>query len=140
MTMSVTIDDLVPALLAAWNDHDVERVAAFYAPDYYGVDIAEASPQKGPDGIRDSMTRYVGAFPDLHFSGIEIVIQDSRVAVRWTAHGTHQGALMNIPPSGRKISVYGTSFLTLGDGKIKQGMCVWDVAGLLRSIGLLPEL
>jgi len=26
------------------------------------------------------------------------------------------------------------------DGKIKRALRIWDVAGMLRSIGLLPEL
>jgi hypothetical protein len=47
---------------------------------------------------------------------------------------------MNIPPTGRNVEVLGTSVLTVGDGKIARGLYIWDVAGLLRSIGLLPEL
>jgi hypothetical protein len=30
--------------------------------------------------------------------------------------------------------------LTLEDGKIKKALYIWDVAGILRGIGLLPEL
>jgi len=47
---------------------------------------------------------------------------------------------MNIPPTGRAVAVRGTSVLTVEDGKIKRAFRIWDVAGLLRSIGLLPEL
>jgi hypothetical protein len=47
---------------------------------------------------------------------------------------------MRIPPTGRSIAVRGTSVLTVESGKIIRGLYVWDVAGLLRSIGLLPEL
>ena len=34
----------------------------------------------------------------------------------------------------------GVSALTLRDGKVIRGLYIWDVAGLLRNIGLLPEL
>ena len=86
------------------------------------------------------MERYLRAFPDLRFVEEEIVVQDNRAVLVWTAHGTHGGKLMRIPPTGRKIAVRGTSVLTVEDGKVTRGLYVWDVAGLLRTIGLLPEL
>jgi steroid delta-isomerase-like uncharacterized protein len=131
---------LVTELLEAWNAHDVQRVAQFYAPDFEGVDVAQASPQRGPEAIRRSITNYFQAFPDLRFMADVIIIQDEQVALAWTAHGTHRGKLMNIPPTGRPIRVQGVSLLTILDGKIKKASYIWDVAGLLRSIGLLPEL
>lgn len=138
--MDGTIERLTHTLIEAWNNHDVEQVAALCDPEYHGLDVAEAQPLHGPDGVRQSMMRYLEAFPDLRFTGIDVVIQDSRIAVRWTANGTHRGPLMNIPASGYKFSVSGTSFYTLGDGRFTHGICVWDVAGLLRAIGLLPRL
>ena len=63
-----------------------------------------------------------------------------RVVVVWTARGTHLGALMNIPASGRMVTVRGVSAFRLRDGQITQAEYIWDVAGMLRDIGLLPEL
>jgi steroid delta-isomerase-like uncharacterized protein len=137
--MSETIQ-VVKNLFAAWNNHDLEGVAACYAPEYQGVNVAEASPQRGPAGVRRSMSLYLSAFPDLQFDEIETVCQDGRVAVNWGFRGTHLGTVLNIPPTGRQVQVCGACFFTLADGKIKRAMIVWDVAGLLRSIGLLPEL
>jgi hypothetical protein len=54
--------------------------------------------------------------------------------------GTHEGKVMNIPPSERPIELWGTSFFTVNNGQITYSLHIWDVAGLLRSIGLLPEL
>jgi hypothetical protein len=47
---------------------------------------------------------------------------------------------MRIPPTGCDIAVRGISVLTVENGKVTRGLYIWDVAGLLRSIGLLPEL
>lgn len=47
---------------------------------------------------------------------------------------------MHIPPTDRTIEVLGTTFLTIAHGKITREMHIWDVAGLLRDIGLLPDL
>ncbi len=138
--MNEPTNQIVDDLLAAWNKHDVEKVTSLYAADYRGTDVGEASLQQGPQGLRASMERYLQAFPDLWFTQIEMIAHEERAAVRWMAHGTHQGWLMNIPPTGKSVEVAGVWFLTLCDGKIRQGTSVWDVAGLLRAIGLLPEL
>ena len=76
------------------------------------------------------------AFPDLTFVEDERIIQDNRVAMVWTAHGTHLGRLMNIPPTRHQITAHGTSILRLENGKVCRARYIWDVAGILRSIGL----
>ena len=131
---------MVRDLLEAWNAHDVGRTQAFYAPDYEGMDVAQAGPQRGLQCVSRNMERYLQAFPDLRFAERDVIVQGNRAVLVWEAYGTHRGRLMNIPPTGHRISVQGTSVLTVEDGKIVRGLYVWDVAGLLRSIGLLPEL
>ena len=134
------IGQLVEDLLDAWNAHDIRRITTFYGPQYEGVDVGEAEPQRGPRAISQAVDRYLRAFPDLRFVGEDVVVQGDRAVVVWTAHGTHGGKLMHIPPTGRKIAVRGISVLTIENGKITRGLYVWDAAGLLRAIGLLPEL
>src|SRR3990172_559389 len=131
---------LIRELLEAWNAHDVDRAAALYAPDYQGVDVGEAMPQQGPDGLRRSLGRYLQAFPDLYFILDETVVQGDRIVLAWTARGTHQGPLLNIPPTGRAVVLHGVSLLTVAKGKVARASYIWDVAGLLRGLGLLPQL
>ena len=131
---------LIAELLEAWNAHDVEGVAALHAPDYEGVDVGEATPQHGPEGIRQSLARYLLAFPDLHLTIEEPVAAGDRVVLTWTARGTHRGTLMHIPATGRGVVVRGVSLLTISGGRVTRGLYIWDVAGLLRSLGLLPDL
>lgn len=127
-------------LVEAWNSRDVRRIEGLYAPEYEGVDVGRAEPYRGPQGAARHMTSYLGAFPDLRFTQDETVVQGDRIALFWTARGTHEGRLMNIPPTHRKIAVRGTSLLTVENEKVTRGLYVWDAAGLLRSIGLLPDL
>ncbi len=131
---------LLNDLLTAWNAHDVERVVACYALDYEGIDVSQAVPQVGIAGIRLTAELYMQAFPDLCFTTVQQVVEGNQVSWAWRSLGTHLGTLMNIPPTGRIVSVYGVSLLTLHNDKVQRGLYVWDVAGLLREIGLLPEL
>jgi steroid delta-isomerase-like uncharacterized protein len=138
--MNHTIATLVDELLDAWNNHDPDRVAAFCCPEYEGMDVSEAGMQYGPEAMRNTARRYLTAFPDLHFTGQGVVAEGDEIVLSWTAQGTHRGPLMNIPPTGRAIDLRGVSMLTLRNGKVARAFYMWDVAGMLRSIGLLPEL
>lgn len=131
---------LMEELVQAYNLHDLDRAASLCAPDYEGIDVGRAEPHRGPDGMRAALADYLQAFPDLQISLDETISDHGRVAQVWTASGTHRGLWMNIPATGRRVNIHGVSILTLADGKVQRGFYIWDVAGLLRSIGLLPEL
>jgi steroid delta-isomerase-like uncharacterized protein len=133
-------EQLIVDLIAAWNTHDLDQATAFFAADYEGSDVAQAEPQHGRTGIRQALARYFEALPDVRFTLDDLVVAGERAVVIWTAHGTHLGALMSIPPSRRRVMVRGVSTFTLRDGQIAKAEYIWDVAGLLREIGLLPEL
>jgi steroid delta-isomerase-like uncharacterized protein len=138
--MAKTNRQLVTDVVAAWNDHNLERLAGLYAPDYEGVDVGQANPQHGPEEARRSMAGYLLAFPDLHFTLDSTIMEDNCVVLAWTARGTHQGRLMHIPPTGHPIEMRGVSLFTVEGNKITRGLHIWDVAGFLRAVGLLPEL
>ena len=127
-------------LIDAWNSHDMERVARLYAPEYRGVDVGQSAQQQGTQGILQMLSRYWSAFPDLTFTPEETIVHGNRVVLVWTARATHLGRLMNIPPTNRCVAFRGVSLLTVEGGKVWEAAYIWDVAGLLRSIGLLPEL
>ena len=135
-----TIAQLVDELVAAWNGHDARRLRALCAPDYEGRDSGEAGVQRGAPAVEAAVARYLHAFPDLRITAERVVIQGACAAVVWTARGTHRGTLLHIPPTGRAVTVTGMSLLTVQGGRIARALHVWDVAGLLRTLGLLPEL
>jgi steroid delta-isomerase-like uncharacterized protein len=139
-SVNITVTTLMRNLLEAWNAHNLDQVTKLYHSTFEGIDVAESSPQQGLEGVRQSMQHYFRAFPDLHFTAENLVIEEPQVAMFWVAKGTHQGKLMNIPPTGRAIQVRGASLFIVSEGKIKRVTHIWDVAGLLRGIGLLPEL
>jgi len=139
-TAPQTGKQLARALVEASNAHDVDRLVALFAADYQGSDVAEASPQKGPDGVRTTFRRYLAAFPDLHLSIDRIALDGSTLVIMWTGTGTHSGTYMRIPPTARQVVVRGVAVLTIDSGLVRRGTFIWDVAGFLRTIGLLPSL
>ncbi|HYE94864.1 MAG TPA: ester cyclase [Rubricoccaceae bacterium] len=131
---------LVAEVLAAWNARDAARLAALAAPDFEGTDTAEAGVARGPEGFRRQAEAYLTAFPDLHLTFDEVIADGDRVAIHWTSRGTHRGPFLHIPPTGRALHGHGVTLLVVEDGRIRRSDRVWDVAGFLRAVGLLPDL
>ena len=94
----------------------------------------------GPEGLRRQAASYLAAFPDLHLTFDEVVADGTRVAVRWSSRGTHRGPFLHIPPTGRALVGLGVSLFHVEGGRLRRCERVWDVAGFLRAVGLLPEL
>jgi steroid delta-isomerase-like uncharacterized protein len=124
----------------AWNSHNAEAVLRLYSPKYIGDDVGQASPLHGHADLRALLKVYWSAFPDLRFVCKDCLIQDSRLVAVWVAQGTHQGTILNIPPTGHRVEVKGMSIIDVQDGLIVRAQSIWDMAGMLRHMGLLPEL
>ncbi len=131
---------LIDELLKAVNAHDPDRLLEFYAADYEGLDVSRALRYYGPEGARGTFDAWFRAFPDVSMVSREVCVEAGQIAFFWMAVGTHQGVFMSVPPTGRHVEVCGFSLLTLRHGKIARGLHLWDMAGLLRSMRLLPDL
>jgi steroid delta-isomerase-like uncharacterized protein len=138
--MTTDLATFADVITQAWNSHDMEKVLRFYSSHYVGEDVGQAFLLRGHAGVRAMLENYWQAFPDLEFTVTDTVIQDSRIAIVWMAEGTHQGTIMNIPQTGHRVEVSGVSIIDVKDGLVVRGQYIWDLAGMLRHMGLLPEL
>ncbi len=136
----MTPQQFAQALIDALNTRDPDRVMAFYAPDYIEIDVAQAEPQIGRDTVRRKLLAYWRAFPDLQFTLDDVIAEGDRLVMVWHWCGTHRGTIMNIPPTGRAVQTRGTSILAVSENLIQRATRIWDLAGLLRGMGLLTEL
>ena len=130
----------VQNLTDAWNSHELDAVLPYYSEDYEGVDIAGPHVQYGRTAVKEMLLRYWQAFPDLCFTVQNTVAQENRIAISWCAVGTHQGQIMHIPATGHKVEVRGMSVIDIENDLVVRGQYIWDLAGMLRHLGLLPEL
>jgi steroid delta-isomerase-like uncharacterized protein len=130
---------LLDDLIAAWNAHDLPRASQFYAENYRGSDVGQRGPQLGRVAHTQAIASFIRAFPDLHLSSTHVIEGDQAVVI-WSMRGTHGGTFMGMPATGRSIDIRGVSILTIDNGVITHGHTIWDTAGLLRALRLLPEL
>ena len=84
------------------------------------------------------------AVPDLSFELTEGPLVDPaapKTAGCWRASATHTGIWdpPGLSPTGQRISFEGTSVEEFRDGKICRMRVVYDVAGIMRQLGVLPK-
>ena len=126
-------------LIAAWNAHSKTRLMALYHPDFDGEDLSESKQAGGLQDAERMIDYILNAFPDVEMVLLDSGVEHDNVFFFWRATGHQRGKLMNIPPTGKKCSFIGSTFITLKDNKIIRSRRIWDVATMLRQIGLLPE-
>jgi len=80
------------------------------------------------------------AFPDLEYTQEDLIAEGDRVVERWTARGTHKGALFGIPPTGKQITSTGILIHRIVDGKIVAFVEVADGLGLMQQLGVVPSM
>ncbi|NOT59126.1 MAG: SnoaL-like domain-containing protein [Acidobacteria bacterium] len=122
-----------------WNQNKFDVIDECYSPDAV-LNDPNAAPEErqGIAGRKSALRRYKTAFPDLHFTISDITASGEMVYYHWTATGTHQGELNGIPPTGKNITVTGTSSDRIVNGKIVEDWAAWDTLGMLQQLGVIP--
>ena len=98
-----------------------------------------ARPAIGPQQIAAIYARQLAAIPDSVVRVDRMVAEGDMVVVEWTLSGTHRGRMLGIPATGKQVSFKGVSMLRYRKNMVVTDTRVWDLAGLLRQIGLLPR-
>jgi steroid delta-isomerase-like uncharacterized protein len=107
------------------------------APDHVNHDPTAPEVQAGPEGIKQLISMYRSAFPDIHFETGEMICEDDIVAHRWTFTGTHQGEIMGVEPTGKQVEVAGVEMNRVDNGWITASWTVSDAMGLMKQLGAL---
>ena len=84
-----------------WNKGNVGETEAFLAPEFVSHNTLDVRIV-GPREYGGAVTDYRAAFPDLHTTLEDVLVDGDRVVVRGTDRGTHRGDFMGFPASGRE--------------------------------------
>lgn len=124
------------------NQGQLDTVDEIYTSDYVldapvrsdGSSQARGLTQ-GREQLKQRVTLFRTAFPDIHFSQDDIVGEGDTVVVRYTFRGTHRGIFAGVKPGGRSISIMGILIAHLKDGKIREAWSAFDSAELMKQLG-----
>jgi steroid delta-isomerase-like uncharacterized protein len=123
-----------------WNAGRLDVVDDLFVDHFVGH-APGGEVSRGPGAVRDFVADWRSVVPDVQIDVHQQVGEGARVATRFTGHGTHQGAWLGIPPTGKEISLSGISITRVVDGRFVSEWGEFDVIGLLRQLGVVetPE-
>ena len=122
-----------------WNKGDLGVIDELVSEKYVATEPV-IGDVRGTGALREQVQSFRTAFPDLRLTIEDIGMSGDRVFVRWTARGTHRGALMGIPPSNNRGEVRGISVQRIGGGKIVEQYESYDSLRLMQIIGAVPSM
>jgi steroid delta-isomerase-like uncharacterized protein len=94
---------------------------------------------RGREGFLEYARGVRGAFPDFHNDVRELIADEGRraAAARLRYSGRHEGALLGVAPTGRRISYAGAAFFRFDDrARVVRGWVLGDLADLFVQLGI----
>ena len=128
--------DVVQSYLNAWIARDADQILGTMTEDGTYEDPSTRQPISG-EAVRAYVTGLWAAFPDLTFEKQSVgEMGPDMVAAQWIMKGTNTGSMMGLPPTGKTVTLRGSDFFKLRDGKIQSVTGYFDPGEVPRQLGL----
>jgi predicted ester cyclase len=117
-----------------FNQHNPGLAAKYLAPGvtWHGQTLGTI---KGADNVIGMLHGFIGALPDLHAAEQDIVAASDTVAVRYVIEATHDGNLLGIDPTGRRVRWDAVDIYRLVGGMIVEEWAADDATAILYQVG-----
>jgi steroid delta-isomerase-like uncharacterized protein len=128
---------MVRAIEEVWNRENFAILPEIVADEFV---IHAATPEaevRGVEGAKQFVKMIHSAMPDIRFTIVDQVAEGDRVVTRWVAQGTHEGDLMGIPPTGKRVTLSATDIDRIANGKVVECWTTLDGASMMQQMGLV---
>jgi predicted ester cyclase len=117
-----------------FNGHHPDLAAEFVSPDvrWHGGTLGTV---EGVENLVALLRGFIGALPDLNAQEQDIVAAGDTVALRFVVEATHEGELLGIAPTGRKVRWDAVDVYRFKDGKITEEWAADDLTAILHAVG-----
>jgi steroid delta-isomerase-like uncharacterized protein len=116
-----------------WNQRRTETIDELLTDE--SVSHSESGPLRGSREFKErTHAVFLSAFPDLRMTVEATAAEGDEVAVRWAFTGSHNGDGLGLPPTGRKVSCRGVTWIRFSGGKMMEGWDCWNQGGLIQSL------
>jgi steroid delta-isomerase-like uncharacterized protein len=116
------------------NDGDIEACGK-----YFHEDMVEQVPMPGQGpglkGLKEMLTGFRAAFPDIHWTIEEQIEAGDKVVTRFEWTATHQAEFFGVPATGKPVKTWGMVIDRLEGGKIQDTRIIMDSLGIMMQLG-----
>lgn len=123
-------------LETAWRKHDAAGLAHYIAANHINHGPFTDQMPPGLQGFQAFTSTFLTAFPDVQYT-IDRQEADGDLVRTWvTFVATQTGQLMDVPPTGKRVTV--PVFVTdrIAGGKVAETWSEWDAQDMLRQLGV----
>lgn len=120
--------------IAAWNSHDTTKWATYFTADVYYEDVTFGEISRGSAEASKFAASFFADVPDLNLELVEASIEGNHGSIQWILRGTDKGVFK----TGKKFQVRGASIITIDHGKISRSVDYYDLATIMKQVGVLP--
>ena len=128
--------DVVRRAYEEVNRGDLDAASVYVAPD-----MARNGEPAGREADKRRDEALLAAFPDLRYDIEDLMAEGDTVVTRWRMTGTHEGELagptMSVPPSGKRLDIWGMSLYRIEGGMAKE---IWESFDMMEFLGQLGVL
>jgi steroid delta-isomerase-like uncharacterized protein len=129
-------------MVEAFNEADWRLLARLVDPDMTYEETGSGRRREGAEAYLQLCRDWKLALPDVRGTVVRTLGSGSTVAQETTWTGTHMGPLETargtIPPTGRRVTFWGTLWFTVRDGRCVGVRHHLDQHALLGQLGALP--
>ena len=121
------------------SDGDIDGFGDMLADDFVEH---EETPGLAPtkDGVVEFFRIQRAAFPDMRLDPEVVLVDGDKVVARARMTGTHDGELMDMPPTGKRVDVQLIDIIRFGDdGLAHEHWGVFDLMAMMQQLGAIPD-
>jgi steroid delta-isomerase-like uncharacterized protein len=121
-----------------WNGGNEALAGEFVGPGYVCIQNGTPDHYHGAEGLIRVAAKWRRAFPDMHLTLDDVIVEGDKVASAWTFTGTHTGELDGVAPTNRPVKVAGATIFIMANGKFVREVIYADLLGMMQQLGLVP--
>jgi len=118
-------------ILEGWNkNRNRELVDQVFAQNWVDGNPSFADQPAGIAGAMYYVDQYRKALPDIQFTITHLVADTEFVVFRFQANATHQGSLLGMPATGKRVQITGIVIHQVANGRFVKSWNEIDLLGL----------
>jgi steroid delta-isomerase-like uncharacterized protein len=128
---------LITRFFEGVNANDLSVIDELLADDFVEH---EEFPGTSPDkaGVTQFFTMFRAAFPDFRMEPVQVLADGDLLCVRSITTGTHEGELLGIPATGKRIEVPGYDLVRFRDDQVIEHWGLLDALKMMQQLGAIP--
>jgi len=121
-------------------DHTTDKAVDLYADDFTSEDIILQQKISDKQQLHAFFSNFANTDPALGvhtFTAISYTGTEESGTIQWSWKAQHAGDFMGFPAAGKETVTRGMTLHVYRDGKIVSDTTLWDVAAVLRQLGVV---